>query len=313
MDLVTPGYRAASRIAQTLPRPVIEGAAPRLVELWSLRPTDRRRMVERHQQRVRPWLKGAALRRQVAEVYRSYGRYYAESFRLPGASDAEVDARMTVDGWDNFEQATSGPLGPLMVLPHLGSWEWCAQWLARVKGFQVTAIVEKLEPPALFEWFTEYRREMGVHVVPLGPEAGRQVTQAVKDRHVIALLSDRDIGGKGIEVEFFGEKTTLPGGPATLALRLGAPIFPVAIYDRPGGGHHAVCKPPLDTARRGPLRADVTRITQDIATALEELIRVAPEQWHLMQPNWPSDRELFPDGDAAAEAAGDPADSAEPG
>jgi KDO2-lipid IV(A) lauroyltransferase len=261
-------------------------------------------MVERHQLRVRPDLEGAALRRRVGEVYRSYGRYYAESFRLPGVSDDEVDTRMSVTGWDNFEKATSGPLGPLMVLPHLGSWEWCAQWLARVKGFPVTAIVERLEPAALFEWFTEYRREMGVHVVPLGPEAGRQVTQAVKDRHVIALLSDRDIGGKGIEVEFFGEKTTLPGGPATLALRLGAPIFPVAIYDRPGGGHHAICKPALDTERRsGSLRAEVTRITQDIATALEELIRLAPEQWHLMQPNWPSDLEMS--GQAAGDADGD--------
>ncbi len=303
MDLVTPGYKAASKIAQTLPRPLIEGVAPRLSELWSRRPSDRRRMVERHQLRVRPDLEGAALRRRVGEVYRSYGRYYAESFRLPGVSDDEVDARMSVDGWDNFVQATSGPLGPLMVLPHLGSWEWCAQWLARVKGFQVTAIVERLEPEALFDWFTEYRREMGVHVVALGPDAGRQVTQAVKDRHVIALLSDRDIGGKGIEVEFFGERTTLPGGPATLALRLGAPIFPVAIYDRPGGGHHAICKPALDTERRrGPLRAEVARITQDIATALEELIRLAPEQWHLMQPNWPSDFERL--GHASAEDGG---------
>jgi len=28
-----------------------------------------------------------------------------------------------------------------------------------------------------------------------------------------------------------------------------------------------------------------------MALSLEGLIRLAPEQWHLFQPNWPSDRE----------------------
>jgi len=41
--------------------------------------------------------------------------------------------------------------------------------------------------------------------------------------------------------------------------------------------------------RSGRFRADVARVTQAIADELEVLIRAAPEQWHLMQPNWPSD------------------------
>jgi lauroyl/myristoyl acyltransferase len=32
------------------------------------------------------------------------------------------------------------------------------------------------------------------------------------------------------------------------------------------------------------------RITQELAFRFEELIRVQPEHWHLLQPNWPSDR-----------------------
>jgi KDO2-lipid IV(A) lauroyltransferase len=91
-------------------------------------------------------------------------------------------------------------------------------------------------------------------------------------------------------VEFFGERTTLPGGPATLALRTGAPIVPTAIYFDGPSSRHAVLLPALDTRRQGKLRDDVQRVTQDLATALEILIRKAPEQWHLLQPNWPSDR-----------------------
>ena len=114
--------------------------------------------------------------------------------------------------------------------------------------------------------------------------------QALRNNEVVCLLSDRDIQGGGIEVEFFGERTTLPAGPATLGLRAGAPILPVAVYfTRRVNGHHAIVRPPLDAERRGKLREDVTRLTQDLAHELEYLIRRAPEQWHLFQPNWPSD------------------------
>jgi KDO2-lipid IV(A) lauroyltransferase len=115
------------------------------------------------------------------------------------------------------------------------------------------------------------------------------VVRALKANHVVALLCDRDIGGGGIEVEFFGERTRLPGGPATLALRTGAPLLPTAAYFH-GRGHLGVCRGPVPVERHGSLRDDVTRITQLLAHELEALIRVAPEQWHLMQPNWPSDR-----------------------
>ena len=47
---------------------------------------------------------------------------------------------------------------------------------------------------------------------------------------------------------------------------------------------------PLVVERSGAgLRDDVARVTADLARELEYLIRRAPEQWHLFQPNWPSD------------------------
>jgi phosphatidylinositol dimannoside acyltransferase len=50
-----------------------------------------------------------------------------------------------------------------------------------------------------------------------------------------------------------------------------------------------VVRPPLSPERHGGLRDDVARLTQVLAGELEYLIRRAPEQWHLFQPNWPSD------------------------
>ncbi len=97
------------------------------------------------------------------------------------------------------------------------------------------------------------------------------------------LVSDRDLVGNGVEVEFFGEKTTLPGGAATLALRTGAPLLPVVVYSGPGDWHTGVVHPPVDTTRHGSLRDDVTRVTQELARIFEGDIRAHPEQWHLYQ------------------------------
>ena len=72
-------------------------------------------------------------------------------------------------------------------------------------------------------------------------------------------------------------------------LRTGSAIIPVGVYQLPGGRHHAVVRPPVDVERRGRLREDVARATEDLALELELLIRAQPEQWHLMYPNWPSD------------------------
>ncbi len=128
-------------------------------------------------------------------------------------------------------------------------------------------------------------------MVPIGPDVSRTVLRALRDNRIVCLLTDRDLTGDGVEVEFFGERTTLPGGPATLALRTGASLLPVAVYFEAGRGHRGVVRASIPTERAGRLRDDVARITQCLAHQFEELIRVAPRQWHLLQANWPSDRE----------------------
>lgn len=252
---------------------------------------ERRVMVERHQQRVHGApMRRVALDRQVRRTFASYARYWADSLRLPSVSAAELDRLFSYDGLAYLDQAVAAGNGAIMVLPHLGGWDAGGAWFTR-HGYALTVVVEPLEPPELFEWFADFRRSIGMEIVPLGPSAGTAVVRALKAGRTVALLCDRDLPGTGVEVEFFGEKTTLPSGPATLALRTGAPVLPVSVYFKEPIGYHGIVRPPLSIERRGSLRDDVARITQDLAHELEGLIRRAPEQWHLLQPNWPSDRE----------------------
>lgn len=294
VDYVTPAYKAVAGVARLVPHPVAQAGARNLGRVAMRVASERRAQVERNLRRADPSLSGAALRRKVRETFESYARYYEESFRLPGTSPADLDAGFTHEGYEHLQAALDLGSGAIMAMPHLGGWEWSGFWLTQVKGLPVTAVVERLEPPELFEWFVGLRRSFGFDIVALGPDAGTATARALKANHTLALLCDRDLGGKGPAVEFFGERTTLPAGPATLALRTGAPLLPTAIYFDGPDSRHGVVLPPLDTTRQGSLRKDVERVTQDLAAALETLIRRAPEQWHLLQPNWPSDRRPIP-------------------
>ncbi len=243
----------------------------------------------RHIARVDPTLSAAEVEAAVARGLGSYGRYWAESFRLPTLSAQVIDRGFSVVGYDRIEASLASGIGPILVLPHLGGWEWAAAWLSRVMGERVTAVVERLEPDDVFEWFVELRSSYGIDVVPLGPKAVTRLVNAVREQRIVCLLSDRDLGGNGIEVEFFGERTTLPAGPAILSRRTGAPLLPTAVYFR-GQGHAAHVGPAIRHDPEVKPRLDIERVTQDLAYAMEELIRAAPDQWHLLEENWPSDR-----------------------
>jgi KDO2-lipid IV(A) lauroyltransferase len=281
-------YRVGSAVARALPSPVLPPFANGAGWAAARAMSGRRAMVRRHQQRVRPELQGRELERAVDAVFRSYSDYWIESFRLPGTSAEVLDAGLVTEGFHHLRDAFDAGRGVIAAMPHLGAWEWAAFWLTQVQDIPVTTVVEQIEPPELAAWFTDLREQLGMEIVPLGPDSGARVLKAISDGRLISLLCDRDIAGGGVEVEFFGERTTLPAGPATLALRTGVALVPSTCFFE-GDGHRGVVLPPLDTSRHGKLRDDVARVTQDLAHALEHLIRLAPEQWHLLQPNWPSD------------------------
>lgn len=247
-------------------------------------------MVERHMRRLHPKARSWEIRRLTQSVFDSYARYYIESFRLPALSKRQVAAAFSIEGYDeHLMSALERGNGAIFALPHLGGWEWAGRWAAD-NGQRLAVVVEPLEPVELFEWFADLRRQFGMKVIPLGPNAGSECLKALRNNEVLCLLSDRDLTGTGAPVEFFGERTTLPAGPATLALRCGSALLPAAVYfSNRTSGHHAIIRPPIHCSREGGLRDDVNRITQVLAGELEYLIRRAPEQWHLLQPNWPSD------------------------
>jgi KDO2-lipid IV(A) lauroyltransferase len=124
---------------------------------------------------------------------------------------------------------------------------------------------------------------------------GARVTPALVERlrsgGTVALLCDRDLKGTGVPVTLFGEETTFPAGPIALADRTGAIVIPVGCYFKEGAGHTFALWPPLEIPDAPTAEERVALGIRRLAGIVEEIVRRHPEQWHLVVPNWPSDRE----------------------
>ena len=254
--------------------------------VWYSLDGGRRRMATRHMRRI---LGRTDVARASKSVMKSYGRYFAEALwvrahRVPGMLE-----KTSVEGLDMVLAARDEGKGMVFSVPHVGNWEVAAP-IAVSEHIGVVAVAEDLPNKRVTNWFTSMRNDFGIEIVLATGriEVMRQLEGALADNKAVALLSDRDLNGKGVEVEFFGENTTLPAGPAALAVRTGAPLFPVAVYFD-GDGHRVVVRPAIEVPE-GKRSDQVKNMTQSMAEELEFLILAAPDQWHLVVPNWPSDR-----------------------
>ncbi|MDA0299223.1 MAG: phosphatidylinositol mannoside acyltransferase [Actinobacteria bacterium] len=284
-------FTAGERVLQYVPVVVLEIAVKLVGICTRVVARGARRQAAAHQRRVSPGLRGQLLEQRVDEVFAGYARYWLESVRLPRLSSERVDRSISVHGYEHVAEGLERGNGVILALPHLGGWEWAGRWLAD-QGVTVYAVAERLADAEVHKYLTDLRAKLGVHVIALDSSAGSKVLTALRNNAVVCLIADRDLQGDGISVKFFGEETTVPGGPATMALRTGAMILPTAVFHSPGkDGHIGLVQPPVAVERtNGSLRDDVKRITQNLTDELAELIRRAPGQWHLLQPNWPSDR-----------------------
>ncbi len=204
----------------------------------------------------------------------SYARYWREAFRLPGMDLRALGRelrRLGVLGADNMDAALASGRGAVMALPHSGNWDIAGVWMAQTHG-TFTTVAERLKPESLYRRFIAYRESLGFEVLPLS--GGERppfdvLCDRLRDNRVVCLMAERDLTRTGVQVDFFGEPTRMPAGPAKLAIATGrrpaarARLFRrrrVALGDRPAAGLHQRRRP-ARSPRRWP-----TQFEKNIAT-----------------------------------------------
>lgn len=223
------------------------------------------------------------------ENLRLYMRYWSEVFCLPGWDSARLrDSFNLRSGVDLLDDAVNAGRGAIMVASHSGNWDLAGAWACDRYG-SITTVAEQVKPEALFDKFVSYRQSLGMEVLPLGgSDTLRTLVRRLREGQLVCLVADRDISGTGVPVDFFGEKASIPAGPATMSLMTGAPIMPVRLWHT-SDGLQARVDPGLPSPTSADRAERVLELTQSMADALADSIREHPADWHMLQRLWLSD------------------------
>ena len=215
------------------------------------------------------------------KVFQNYAQYYLEV--LKPSSPAWIKERLEIRGKKHFDEALSKGKGVIVVTAHLGNWDLAGSGLSLLNP-NVAAVVEVLKSPGAFKWFKHSREKLGMTVIGLGKSAGKRCLQHLKKGEVLAIVGDRDLAGNGLMLSFMGQVASIPKGPAQLALRSGAAIVP-AYFVRSGKlSFVGEFLPPLKVKTGKDFDNDVHAITHELARNLEQMIRMHPDQWCMLQP-----------------------------
>jgi KDO2-lipid IV(A) lauroyltransferase len=292
--------RLASWIARHLPERVGIAAADVAGWLWYRAATARAEQARRNLRRVAtdlaargqgPALARAAagdrraLERLVRLAFRHDARYYLEVLRVPGLTPGDFDRRVVIETPDTVEEAFAGG-AVIFAAAHFGPIELPALYLAHRSGRTFVAPMETVDDPPLQAWFERTRGSLGVRIV--GLRAARRALQAeLRSGGSVGIVADRDVAGGGIPVPFFGSPAPFPIGPALLAIEANARIYAVGVR-RLTDGHVGGRLLHVPVAADGGRRERIAATLAALASAFEDLISDAPEQWTgAFFPIWP--------------------------
>jgi KDO2-lipid IV(A) lauroyltransferase len=242
-------------------------------------PTYRRRLRENA---ARAGLGAAQARAAVAEA----GRLVAEvPWLWLGRETRPVSARVSWEGAHLIEEALAAGRGLVLLTPHLGSFEACAQAYAERWGARhpLTALYRPAKQPWLRELEEGARSRPGLATAPTSLAGVRQMLRALRRGDTVGLLPDQvPPQGQGAWAPFFGR----PAYTMTLAARLvqlaGAPWLLAWAERLPrGAGWRIVVRAPaqaLPTAADDDetLLADCARV---LNAEMEDVIRQCPTQY----------------------------------
>lgn len=223
-----------------------------------------------------------AVDRAARRAFRAYGKYLVDVMRMASLTPDAAERLVEIDNIEILDEARAGGTGVLICTVHVGGMDLIAPGLQR-HGENLHVVADDTAYGRLYDHLKEVRARHGLYVI--GWRNMRGIFRALRARESLVLFCDGGLRRGDVPVEFLGEATTFPLGPASLSARTGAPVIPVYCSRTADDRYRARGLPLIHCASDEP--AEVYRATQELADALGGVIREDPSQWYMFRPVWP--------------------------
>lgn len=175
--------------------------------------------------------------------------------------------------------------GVILLTGHYGNFELSGYLFATV-GFETVAVMRPLDNSYLNDYVVRTRARQGLRLLSKAGVSA-EAEDILQRGGTIGFVADQDAGRKGVFVDFFGQPASTYKSIALLAMACDTPIV-VGAARRAGDRFYydllveRIIMPEEWADQRDPLKW----ITQEYSSALEALIRRAPEQYLWLHRRW---------------------------
>ncbi|MDR2125156.1 MAG: lysophospholipid acyltransferase family protein [Desulfovibrio sp.] len=274
-----------TRLLSRLPWPALRSAARfAAFFFWHLAPDRRREAV----QAVRKHLK-VSHEKAVRIARRSFQENFLSFLEILHAGRFFTAQSVRVIHHPEVKELLEQETQPIIIITaHLGSWELmpglAADILPHRKGM---VVVRSRRNPALNRIMAELRGARGMEAVD-HRRASAVVLPGLRQGGVAAFLADHNAGRKeAVFLPFLEDTAAVNMGPAGMALRTKAAIYPVFLLRDGRGGHILHFFPPLHTENlEGSIRERIRATAAFYTDAVADMVRMYPEQWFWMHKRW---------------------------
>ena len=217
--------------------------------------------------------------------FQQIGKTAIEFLRFPKLTFENIWDEVTVEGKEHLIGALNQGKGAIVFLSHFGNWELLALVYGALIPDQAKAIAFPLKNRYLNTLTSQYRERLSLKLITRR-RAVRETLRALRENFAVGFFADQNAGREGVFVDFFGKPASAVRGPATLALKTGAPLLLSMDIRQPDDRHHVIITPEIELEISGDLDQDVQTNTAHILKILETYIRQYPDQWLWTHNRW---------------------------
>jgi phosphatidylinositol dimannoside acyltransferase len=276
-------YRAAERVINALPRRLVLPAAAAVGNVAYDIGGEKRQLL--HENLARPM--GLApddrrVRRAARRVFRNYAKYLADMMRIGELTERDAESLVRLENVHLLDEARTVGDGVVLCTAHVGGMDLLGPGLKAI-GESLHVVADDTSYGRLYDHLAAERARQNIFLI--GWRNLRGLFRALRDGGNLVLFCDGGYRRGDVPVEFCGEPTTFPIGPATLAAKSGVALLPVACQRTSAERFVGRGLPLVTCASTEP--ADIYRATQAVADALAAVIAEDPGQWYMFRPVWP--------------------------
>ncbi len=219
------------------------------------------------------------------ECYKSLAITLIEILCIPILKTSDLNKYFNWENISLLEKKYSEHKGVILLISHLANWEYASLAISKKIGVPFGVIMKEQRNTLVSDWMVKHRSKWGNRMITLGISV-RNFYKELLDKNIVLLAADQRASKESQRVLFFGRLSTCFSGPASLALKTGAPII-FALMKREKDLSYTIRFEEVSLENLPILEEEkLLEISQRHTKILEEAIRTAPEQWLWMHDRW---------------------------